>query len=221
MSATTASANSATDSPPARPVPLDQRVDHPEYQPARERRVDPRPEVAFLGGGHHQITDEGIEFPSAREGTPFDGRVPTNPEKQCHIGKLGHEHLDASPHEVLESIDGPTAGHLIFGRDREERVEGPGQREFQELRLAGYVVIDRRLRDAEPLGKRLHAGAVVPLVVEHLHRNGKQRVEIVSRSPGRPRSSDWTCRRHLARSFQDVDTPPQNVRLDISLPKVR
>ena len=58
-------------------------------------------------------------------------------------------------------------------------------------------MVDRGLRDAEFLGEHLHAGAVVALVVEHLHGHGQERIEVVAGTSGEAGASSGACRSHV------------------------
>src|SRR5690606_7616229 len=95
-------------------------------------------------------------------------------------------------------------------QDGEQRVQRPADGEVEQLLLAGDMVVDGRLGDAEAAGQLLHAGAVVSAFVEDGDGDLQQRVAVVARSAttpafaALPRSHDANCRTLRAGSFSQV-----------------
>ena len=118
------------------------------------------------------------------------------------------------------SIAGPVVAPGLLG-DGEQRVQRPVERQPQQLDLAGHVVVDRRLGDAEPGGHLVHAGRLVAALVEQRDRGVEQRVQ---RVPGAARAGPGTRfgvdASSLVRSpvvgqpLQLAHRPRQRVRVD-------
>ena len=114
---------------------------------------------------------------------PLDVAVPAHPEQQRDVGRLGLEHLDAAPDQVLQALDGRGGERAGPAGHRGQAVQGPVQGQAEQFLLARHVVVDGRLGDAEPGRQVAHAGAVVAALVEQLDGRREHRGEVVAGSP--------------------------------------
>jgi hypothetical protein len=170
--------------PGAGPVPLDDRVHHAEEQPRRDRRVHVRPHVAIGFGLLDQAGHDAVELPPPLQGVPLDLGVAPHAQQQRDVRQPVGQHLDAALHQPFEPLDGGPAGLPGLGGRLGQPVERPVEGQAEQVLLAVHVVVDGRLRDAEPPGQDLHAGAVVTTLVEDGHGHGEQRFQVIAGPAG-------------------------------------
>ena len=186
----------------AGPVPLDDRIDHPEQQPCGNPRVGIRPDIAIPLSFRDQARDQAVEGPAPRQGRALDLTVAADTQQQGHVRKLRFQHGHRVADEHLQPHDGGRVklpGALCRLRPPVKR---PIQSDTQEFFLAGHVMVNGRLGDAQALGQVLHAGPVVSALVEHLNRDLQQRLQVIPRTPaatGRSAATAVICAaRHRA-----------------------
>ena len=109
-------------------------------------------------------------------------RVAVDAEEQGDEGQALAEHADAPAHQLFELGDGRTSARCDVVDDGEQPVEGVVEGELEQLLLAGDVVIDRRLGDAQPRSQVVHPRSVVAALVEHLDGDIEQPGEVVARA---------------------------------------
>ncbi len=182
----TGSASEAAARATGRPVPLDDGVDQAEQQPRGDHRVGVGPDVAVAHRLRHQFGDKPVEGAPLVERGPLDVGVAAHAQQQGDVGRLGFEHLDAAPDEVLQSLDGGRGERPRPVRHHGQAGQGPVQGQPEQFLLARDVVIDRRLRDAEPGRQVTHARAVVTALVEQLDGHGQHGSQVVA-GPSAPR----------------------------------
>jgi hypothetical protein len=168
-------------------VPLDDGVDQAEQQPRGDHRVGLWPDVAVAHGLGHQLGHEPVEgAPPVKRG-PLDIGIAVHPEQQGDVGRLGFEYVDAAPDEVLQTLDGRRGQGARPVRHRRQAGQGPVQGQAEQFFLARDMVIDRRLRDAEPGRQVPHARTVVAALVEQLDGHRQHGRQVVARpSAARP-----------------------------------
>ena len=195
VTVTTASARSRRGQVAVRAVPLGERVDGAEQQPAGDGGIDVGPHVALVLGGADQPGDDPVELAAPLQRRPLDLGVAAQPQQQGDERQLGGEHAHRAADDVLEPVDRRAGGRAGLLGDGEQRVQRAVERQPQQVPLARHVVVDRRLGDAEPGGQLVHAGRLVAALVEHRDGDVEQRVQRVTRGgrgvPGcvRPRCS--------------------------------
>ncbi len=83
----------------------------------------------------HQAADNRIEISPALEGPSLDRGVATNAQQQRDVRQFCDEDLDASPDQVLESIDVSAGDRAFFRGHREQCIQRAGQRELEQFGL--------------------------------------------------------------------------------------
>ena len=166
---------------PVRAVPLDQRVHHPEQQPADQLRRDVRAQRPLVDGRLHQAGQLVVDDPPALERGELDLAVAAQPQQQGHGRHVGGQDLDGLPDRVPEPLVG---ARLRRGADRlvdrgGETVECLVERGGQQRLLARHVVVDRRLGHPELARQVADAGRLVALPVEQLDRPAQHRRGVV------------------------------------------
>ncbi|ANF31348.1 hypothetical protein A0130_06415 [Leifsonia xyli] len=110
-----------------------------------------------------------VERAAALQRGPLDLGVPADPQQQGHVGQPVGEHAHGAPQHVRQAVGGRALGRLWRAQHALEPVERLVQREAQQLLLGGDVVVDRRLREPQPLGEHPDGGRVVPVLIERGH----------------------------------------------------
>ncbi len=141
------------------------------------------PHVAIGDRLGDEAGNELIELAPPLQCPPLDVRAAVHAHQQRDVWQPIAEHVDAAADELLESIDGASTGCRDVISDGEQAVESPIEGEPEQLLLAGDVVVDRRLADAEAAGHVLHPRAVVAAFVEHLDRPVEDGLEVVAGPP--------------------------------------
>ena len=139
-------------------------------------------DVASTFGFLDQVRDEAVERPPARNRHALHGRIPPDAQQQGDVRQLSFQHRHRAPHEHFQSFDGWRIEHAGLLSRLGPSVQGTVESHPEEFFLAGDVVVDRGLRDAETLGQVVHARSVVAALVEEIHGDAQHRLEVVARA---------------------------------------
>ena len=129
-------------------VPLDQRVDHAEQQPAHRSGGEVGAQRALVDSGLDERGQPGVDPTAAGQRLQLDLAVAADPEQQGHRGwwATSTSTLCRTTDRRRSYAEAPGIG--LGGRDRGlEAVERLVERLGQQVLLARHVVVDRGLRE--------------------------------------------------------------------------
>jgi hypothetical protein len=164
---------------PVRPVPLDERIHGAENQSARKMGIDIGADSSFLRREFDQFGDTVVELASSLQDSLFSGTVPMDSQQQGDIRQLGCEYFDAPTHDVLKPGRRGELGCIGFVDERKKGIERTGDGKIQKFLLAGDMVVDAGLAEAQASGQLLHTGGVITALVEDLDRDLEKRITVV------------------------------------------